>query len=243
MRGSTFVVVADAHLGAEPSDATDAFLAFLERVPTLGDALLVNGDLFDFWFCYRHVMPRHGFHVAAALARLTRRMSVGIVGGNHDRWGDDFWPRDVGAAWGPSSLAFTVGRRQGLAVHGDALTDTRAASRVLNGILSSPTVTRLFSSLHPDTAFRLVRRLDPLLGDEERDPGRLAASAARQLAWAEARLAAEPALGVLVMAHTHQPALHALAGDRLYLNPGAWFDGHRFALLTEAGASLERATS
>ena len=61
MLGTAVVTVADAHLGAAPHSVTEAFLAFLEQVPDLGDALLINGDLFDFWFAYRHAIPRHGF--------------------------------------------------------------------------------------------------------------------------------------------------------------------------------------
>ena len=243
MLGTSLVVVADAHLGTAPSDVTDAFLAFAKRVPEFGDALLVNGDLFDFWFCWRHVMPRHGFHVAAALAALRRRIPIAIVGGNHDRWGDDFWARDLGALWGPRELRFQVGRRAALAVHGDALTDTRPLSRALNRVLAAPFATSLFRRLHPDTAFRLVERvLDPVLGDEDQDGARLEASAARQREWAEARFAAEPDLGLLLMAHTHQARVHELPGARHYVNPGAFFDGFRYAVVTERDAALQRFT-
>jgi UDP-2,3-diacylglucosamine pyrophosphatase LpxH len=81
-----------------------------------------------------------------------------------------------------------------------------------------------------------------MLGDEERSGTLLAASARRQFEWAEARFAAEPELGILLMAHTHQPALHELPGERRYLNPGAWFDGGRYAVVTESSAELRKFT-
>ena len=109
MLGHTLVVVSDAHLGVTPPAVEEALLAFLDAVPTLGDCLLVNGDLFDFWFSYGRVIPRRGFQVAAALARLARRMPVLMVGGNHDRWGGDFWqPRPRRAV--RSSPAHVPGR-------------------------------------------------------------------------------------------------------------------------------------
>ena len=74
--------------------------------PTLGDCLLVNGDLFDFWFSYSRVIPRRGFHVAAALARLRRRLPIVMVGGNHDRWDSDFWERDLGLDFQPAPRYF-----------------------------------------------------------------------------------------------------------------------------------------
>ena len=52
MLGHTLVVVSDAHLGVTPPPVEEALLAFLDAVPDLGDCLLLNGDLFDFWFSY-----------------------------------------------------------------------------------------------------------------------------------------------------------------------------------------------
>ena len=68
--GRTLVIVSDAHLGVASPDTEEALLEFFDAVPGLGDCLLINGDLFDFWFTYSRVIPRRGFHVAAALARL-----------------------------------------------------------------------------------------------------------------------------------------------------------------------------
>src|SRR5258707_4235164 len=55
---SRVLVVADAHLGQVPPAVASAFHRFLDAVPDLGDALVINGDLFDFWFEYRSVIPR-----------------------------------------------------------------------------------------------------------------------------------------------------------------------------------------
>ena len=76
MLGERLVIVSDAHLGEAPADVEEALLAFLDRVPSLGDALLLNGDLFDFWFSWRRVIPRRGFHVAAGLRDLRRRRAM-----------------------------------------------------------------------------------------------------------------------------------------------------------------------
>jgi len=110
--GHTLVVVSDAHLGVAPPAVEERLLVFLESVPELGDCLLVNGDLFDFWFSYSRVIPRRGFHVVAALARLRRRLPVLMVGGNHDRWGGDFWERDLGVRFHPRRLTFDIGTRR-----------------------------------------------------------------------------------------------------------------------------------
>ena len=71
--GHTLVVVSDAHLGVTPPAVEAALLAFLDAVPTLGDCLLINGDLFDFWFAYSRVIPRRGFHVRRGARAAPRR--------------------------------------------------------------------------------------------------------------------------------------------------------------------------
>jgi UDP-2,3-diacylglucosamine hydrolase len=241
--GHTLVVVSDAHLGVTPPAVEEALLAFLERVPEEGDCLLVNGDLFDFWYSYGRVVPRRGFHVAAALARLTRRMPVLMVGGNHDRWGGDFWERDIGVRFDPRRLTFQVGNRQVAALHGDGLSETSRLGGLLHRTINHPLTSAVYGMLHPELGLRLVDLLSPYLGDHTHDESRLALAAARQQAWAERLVEREPHLGLVVMGHTHQPCAGHLAGGADYLNPGAWFDGHRYAVASDAGVELRRFAS
>ena len=57
MNCQRLVLVGDAHLGRGSPEAEQAFLAFLETVPDLGDRLVVTGDLFEFWFSYHRAAP------------------------------------------------------------------------------------------------------------------------------------------------------------------------------------------
>ena len=236
--GHTLVVVSDAHLGVAPPAVEEALLAFLESVPALGDCLLVTGDLFDFWFSYRRVIPRRGFHVAAALAQLRRRVPIVMVGGNHDRWGGDFWEREVGARFDPHRVTFDIGRRRVVAIHGDGLTEPRLRAALLHRAINHPITAAVYRAIHPEIGLRLVDFLSPRLGDHTPDEARIAEAAARQQDWAAGLLAAEPETGLVIMGHTHRAAMAELAPGRLYLNAGAWFDGFRYAVATETSAEL-----
>lgn len=240
MLGHTLVVVSDAHLGVTPPAVEEALLSFLEAVPELGDSLLVNGDLFDFWFSYGRVIPRRGFHVAAALARLRRRVPIVLVGGNHDRWGGDFWERDIGVRFERQRATFEVGRRRVAAIHGDGLTEPRLRATLLHRAINHPITAAVYRAIHPEIGLRIVDALSPHLGDHMPDPTKLARVAARQASWAAELLAREPDLGLVIMSHTHQAAVQETAPGRQYLNPGAWFDGFRYAIATETGAELRR---
>jgi UDP-2,3-diacylglucosamine hydrolase len=240
--GETLVVVSDAHLGYAPPAVETALLEFLDVVPSLGDALLVNGDLFEFWFAYRSVLPRHGFRVAAALAGLARRLPVFMVGGNHDRWGLDFWDREVAVAYAPRRLEFTAAGRRVVAVHGDGLRNPRRLTRILQRLVSSRLASTVYRSLHPELGFPLVQRLSARLGEHGLQGPGVDAAATDQRAWAEQQLVANPAIDLLVLGHTHRAALVEVAPGRHYLNPGAWFDALHYAVVHRAGAELRQFT-
>jgi UDP-2,3-diacylglucosamine hydrolase len=240
--GHTLVIVSDAHLGVAPPGTEEALLEFFDAVPRLGDCLLINGDLFDFWFTYSRVIPRRGFHVAAALARLRRQVPIVMVGGNHDRWDRDFWERDLGLCFSPDRATFQIGHRTVTAIHGDGVAEPRWQAKLIHRVIQHPATAAVYRVLHPDLGLRLVDMLSPVLGDHTVDEAKLTRAAARQRGWAEQLLAEHSGVGLLIMGHTHQPVLAEMEAGRHYLNPGAWFEGFRYAVATESSAELRSFT-
>ncbi|HEX6088888.1 MAG TPA: UDP-2,3-diacylglucosamine diphosphatase [Gemmatimonadales bacterium] len=235
------LIVADAHIGGAPAESEAALLEFLDAAPGMGSALLILGDLFEFWFAYSRVIPRRGFRVAASLAKLARVMPVSMVGGNHDRWGKAFWSEDAGVSYGRRELELRVGRRRLLALHGDGITERPGRSSWTHRIVGHPLTSAAFGLLHPNLGFGLVDRLSFLLSRRQSLAER-ERYAAGQRRWAESRLAGDPAIDVLVMGHSHMPALTEPAPGRFYLNPGAWLDEGSYAIVTEDTIELCRFT-
>ena len=241
MPPQSLVIVSDAHVGYAPPETEAALLEFLERVPEVGDALLINGDLFEFWFAYRQVIPREGFRVAAAVERLARRLPIVVVGGNHDRWGRGFWVEELGVRFAPDQMELAVGDRRVLALHGDGIAGT-TERRLLHRLVSFPITPALYGLVHPDLGMPVVRWVAARLGTHGVDGPEFAREATAQQSWAVARLRSDPGLGLLVMGHTHRPALVEVGPGQEYLNPGAWFDGFRFAVATPTRCELRSFT-
>lgn len=234
------VIVSDAHLGAVPAAVEQGFLRFLDAVPDLGDGLLINGDLFDFWYAWRRVIPRAGIRVVSRLAALAERMPVALAGGNHDRWGGSFWHDELGIRYSPGELRLDFGGRSALAVHGDGVAEEKKRSVLLHHITRHPVTDAVFSVIHPDFGIWLVDRLSNHLADSTRHPEVLDRAATRQRAWAEARLRSDAGLALLVMGHTHRATAVELLPGQWYLNPGAWFEGARYAVATPESVELRQ---
>ena len=213
-------------------------LAFLDAVPTLGDSLLLAGDVYDYWFSYRRLIPRRNFRVTAALVHLARTMPVLMVGGNHDRWGDTFWEQDAKIRFDPHRLEFAVGARRVIAVHGDGIHEERRSAAVMHRLTSSPFVIAAYRLLHPDLGFWIADRMGHSLGYGEANPHVLDAAAMRQAEWVRSTLVADPTIDAIIMGHTHREVAAEIAPGRWYLNPGAWGDAFRYGVLDDGGATL-----
>jgi UDP-2,3-diacylglucosamine hydrolase len=234
------VVVADAHLGQVPPAVAAAFHRFLEAVPDLGDALLINGDLFDFWFEYGAVIPRRHFATVAKLHALRAHdIPITFVGGNHDRWGGDFLIHDLGIGFYPGEAEVQLAGRRAFVAHGDGLTEQHWSATLMHRVTRHRATIRLFRALHPDLGFWLAHRLSSKLADNTRDRAVLDRAERAQARYAEQLLTRRPDLELVILAHTHRAALTQLPNRRAYLNPGAFLDGYRYAVVTKESVELK----
>jgi len=240
VNGERVVVVGDAHLGAAGPGDEEAFHEFLAAAPDLGTRLLIVGDLFDFWFEYRAVIPRRPFRTLVKLAALVERgMQVDLVGGNHDRWGGSFWSRDLGIPFHREAADIILAGRTTCVVHGDGLaSDFKLGARILHRMLRSPITTAVFGALHPNLGFAIADRLSGTLGESNRS-GAVADEASRlQEAWARALLDRRPEVRLVIVGHTHRRALVEHAPGRWYLNAGQWMADRQYAVISADGIAL-----
>jgi len=232
-------VVADAHLGQVPPATVAAFHRFLETVPRDSDQLLIDGDLFDFWFEYGAVIPRRHFpHIARLRELRARGVRITLMGGNHDRWGGPFLTEDLGIVFHADPVELTLAGRKAFVAHGDGLTEQHWSAALVHRILKHRWTISVFRALHPDLGFWIADRLSGTLADSTKDRAVLDRAAAAQERWANDLLDRRPDLSLVVLAHTHRPRLVVRPDGRTYLNPGAFLDGGRYAVITEQGVEL-----
>ncbi len=227
----------DVHIGWGPArearDRQDRLIGFLRSIREDAEALYVVGDLFDFWFEYRSVVPRAGARVLFALHDLVEAgVPVSCVPGNHDLWLGPFLSEEVGVILLP---ARSVVRHQGLRIgldHGDDLVGG-ARYRLLKRILRNPACIALFRLLHPDLGAMLARmvsnRPDMELRAGTGHSGSLVEAYCRE-ALRRYRSEAE----VVVFGHLHRPVLRREEGGTLVVL-GDWIKHFTYAVL-EGGA-------
>ncbi|MDE5963506.1 MAG: UDP-2,3-diacylglucosamine diphosphatase [Alistipes sp.] len=149
----------DIHLGGGDADFARMnerrFVAWLDRAAADAEAIFLLGDIFDFWFEYRRVVPKGFVRTLAKLAELTDRgIRIGFFTGNHDMWVNDYLQRECGMeVYSTPRLLELKGQRIFMA-HGDNMGVGREP-HLLNRIFRSRTLRWLFSwGVHPDWAMR-----------------------------------------------------------------------------------------
>jgi UDP-2,3-diacylglucosamine hydrolase len=235
------VLVGDAHLGPANRDSAGRLHAFLRTIPGDGDHLVVMGDLFDFWFEYRSVIPREAFPTLTALSQARARgVRLTVIGGNHDRWGGDFWTREMGAEFHPRGADLILAGFRARLAHGDGDSADGLLVRLVRALAHQPITSAAVRLAPPDLAFWAIQSFSRRLAERTRSQAELDRAAARQAIRAREVLSREPELELLVLGHTHRAVLERLGERRWYLNPGAWADGGRYAMVTESGPALCR---
>lgn len=151
--------VADVHLGLDLKDAggrEDRFVSFLKgiRKPET-KALYLLGDIWDFWYEYRDVVPKEGARVVSELIRLMDEgVEVFFFEGNHDMWTFSFF-ESLGMKKLRQPADITIGEKSFCLGHGDCLGGARKGYRLMLSVFHNPVTRFLFSLLHPWVAYRL----------------------------------------------------------------------------------------
>lgn len=190
---------------------------------------MINGDLFEFWFEWRTVIPRRGFRTIAALADVADAgVPVVMIAGNHDCWGGDVLRQDVGVDYRFGPWLGEIGGWRTRIEHGDGLRPREDKGyRLLRRVLRHPLAIRTFRWLHPDLATPLATH------SSNTSRSYSSPDAGRGLRDAAVRAAeSDPSLDLVVFGHSHVATLERLPNGTVYGNPGSWLDAPTFLHIT-----------
>lgn len=223
------LIVSDVHLqvGTKGADRRDAFVAFLRGIdPSEYRRLIVLGDLFDFWFEYRHVIFSGYFEVLRAFAELRDAgVDLHLVCGNHDFWAGRFLEDELAFSVHQDELRLD---EQGMRVrffHGDGLNPDDWQYRLYKRFARAAPVVWAFRQLHPDLAMGVANFIAngsrALKHNKDLSKGPEVA-ALRDFA---VRTVESDNADVVVCGHSHYPVKEEIQSNGrsgLYLNSGDW---------------------
>jgi UDP-2,3-diacylglucosamine hydrolase len=155
--------VSDVHLGAPAlknnSEREKHFAKWLDTIRDDAAELYLMGDIFDFWFEYRKVVPRGFTRVLGRLADMSDQgISIHFFAGNHDLWVFDYLPKEIGLTLHRNELVTEIHGKKFFLAHGDGLDPTDKGYLFLKKIFINKKLQWVFARLHPNFAFHLAHR-------------------------------------------------------------------------------------
>lgn len=144
----------DFHLGlaggTDPLERERRVISWLDRVSADAASIWLLGDVFDFWWEYRNVVPKGYTRFLGRLAALTDRgIEVHIFTGNHDMWMKGYLARECGVKIHYEPLVTEIGGELFYLAHGEGLGTRSLGSRLLFSLFRSKIARILFSAIHP----------------------------------------------------------------------------------------------
>ena len=243
-KGKKIYFASDNHLGAPTQEQSfpreKKFVAWLDEIKKDAAAIFLLGDLFDFWFEYKTVVPK-GF--ARTLGKLAEISDSGIpiyyFVGNHDLWMNGYFEEELNIPVYHEPKEFTFNNKTFLIGHGDGLGPGDKGFKRMKKVFTNPIAKWFFRWLHPDLGVKLAQYFsvkNRLISGEE-DVKFLGEENEWLVQYSKKKLE-EKHRDYFVFGHRHLPLNIDLNDQSKYINLGDWishytygvFDGEKIEL-------------
>ncbi len=243
-QGKKIYFSSDNHLGA-PTQAESLprekiFVKWLDSIKHDAEVIFLLGDLFDFWFEYRTVVPKGFVRVLGKLAELRDSgIQIHFFVGNHDLWMHDYFETELTIPIYHNSKEFIFNNKHFLIGHGDGKGPGDKGYKRMKKVFKNPIFNWLFRWLHPDIGVRIAQYLSVknklISGDEDK---KFLGEDVEWLAQYSKRKLESKHFDYFIFGHRHLPMEIKVGENSTYYNLGDWinhytygvFDGDMFEL-------------
>jgi UDP-2,3-diacylglucosamine hydrolase len=240
--GKKIYFASDFHLGIPDDERSKVrektIVRWLDEIKNDAEELYLMGDVFDFWFEYKTVVPRGYVRLLGKLAELSDSgIKIHYFTGNHDMWVFDYLPKEIGAALYRKPVQREINGKKFFLGHGDGLGPGDKGYKFIKKVFSNKFSQWLFARLHPNLGIgmanywsmksRIATQLEEekFLGDDK-----------EWLVLFSKGILAKEHFDYLIFGHRHLPLDIKINSSR-YINLGDWFRHNSYAVFD--GENLE----
>lgn len=243
-QGKKIYFSSDNHLGAptpaESLPREKIFVKWLDSIKHDAEVIFLLGDLFDFWFEYKTVVPKGFVRTLGKLAELSDGgIQIYFFVGNHDLWMNDYFETELNIPVYHEPKEFEFNNKRFFIGHGDGKGPGDKGYKRMKKVFTNPFSKWLYRWLHPDIGVRLAQYLsvkNKLISGEE-DTKFLGAENEWLAQYAKRKLEKKH-YDYFVFGHRHLPMKLKISDKSTYFNLGDWithytygvFDGEKFEL-------------
>ncbi len=225
----------DAHLGfpnhEESLKREKLLVQWLEDVRKDASEIYLLGDMFDFWFEYKRVVPKGFTRFLGKLSEICDEgITVHFFTGNHDLWVFDYLPREVGVVVHRDREIREINGKKFFIAHGDGLGPSDIGFKLLKKIFKNKAAQWLFARIHPNAAVRLaVRWSQHNRYNENPETHHFLGPEKERLIQYAYRKLNEQHYDFFIFGHRHLPIEYKLKENSVFINLGDWINHFTYA--------------
>jgi UDP-2,3-diacylglucosamine hydrolase len=243
--GKKIYFASDFHLGIDAAissyEREILIVQWLSEIENDAEEIYLLGDIFDYWFDYKEVVPR-GYTLLLGKLKYLRIKEVKIFffTGNHDMWVFDYFEKELDIPTHKAPLLIDLMGKKFFLAHGDGLGPVKFRDKLMKTAFANPILQWLFARIHPNTGISIMRyfsRLSRLSHSEYENT--FDHENEFLLAYSKTILKQNTAIDFFVYGHRHIPIMTKIDGsDAQFVNLGDWinhfsygvFDGNEFSI-------------
>lgn len=233
----------DFHLGipqhASSLEREKRIVRWLNSIEKNAKAIYLLGDIFDFWFEYKYVVPKGYVRLIGKLAQLKDDgVDVRLFTGNHDMWMFDYFEKEMNIPVHHQSLEFEENGKKFFVGHGDGIGPGDRGYKFIKRVFNGRFNQWLFSLLHPRMAFSLANYFSHSSRQANEEAKFLGEDKEWQIVFAKEKLKTEH-IDYFIFGHRHIAIQREIAPGTIFINLGDWISLNSYAVFDGEKTELQ----
>ena len=227
--------LSDFHLGAPDYKSSlereKKIVAFLDSIKQEASAIFIVGDMFDFWFEYRQVVPKGYVRVLGKLAEITdASIPVYFFVGNHDMWMNNYLQNELNITVYHEPQTFEWSGKKFFIGHGDGLGPGDRGYKLMKSVFRNRLCQTLFGMLHPSWGIGLANFFSKKSRKKTGTADEIFLGEDKEwLIIFSRQILAKEHFDYFIFGHRHLPLDIKLSNNSHYINLGDWIKYFTYA--------------
>ncbi|MEO8860202.1 MAG: UDP-2,3-diacylglucosamine diphosphatase [Ginsengibacter sp.] len=237
--------LSDFHLGAPDYETSlvreKKIVSFLDEIKNHTSHIFILGDLFDFWYEYKKVVPKGFVRILGKLAELTDSgIVIKFFVGNHDMWMNSYFEKELNIEVFYEPKEFDFNGKKFFVGHGDGLGPGDHRYKFLKKVFRNKLSQTAFGALHPGTGIGLANYMSrrSRIAAGKADEQFLGEQKEWLIIFSREILEKKP-VDYFIFGHRHLPIDFKLDDNSRYINLGDWIKYNSYAVFDGENVELK----
>ena len=242
MKKDKIYFASDFHLGSpnlkDSHTRERKIISWLCSIEKDAKAIYLVGDIFDFWYEYKKVVPKGFVRLQGKLAEMCDHgININFIVGNHDMWVNNYFQKEIGLNVFENEILIEENNQKILVCHGDGLGSGNISFKLIKKIFKSNICRWLFSRIHPNLGVSLAHLWSN--ASRRKNMKKTSNNHEHLINYCKKKQKNNP-IDYYVFGHLHSPNIENIDSKAKYINTGDWIQHCSYGVLLNKNLEIKK---